>query len=90
MGPLLLRQALECQKFGSRDEVRTGPAIKEFRVEAETEEIIFFFLSFFINFREKASRGSAERERERIPSRVSTVSTEPDLGLELTNCEITT
>ena len=31
-----------------------------------------------------------ERERERIPSRLLTVSTEPDVGLELTNCEIMT
>ena len=31
-----------------------------------------------------------ERERERIPSRLSTVSTEPNLGLELLNLEIMT
>ena len=31
-----------------------------------------------------------ERERERIPSRLCTVSTEPDVGLELTDCEIMT
>ena len=44
------------------------------------------------------SRGEAERERERergreggrIPSRLCAVSTEPDAGLELTNCEIVT
>ena len=38
------------------------------------------------------SRGGAERERERerIPSRLSTVSTEPDVGLEPTNHEIMT
>ena len=30
-----------------------------------------------------------ERERERITSRLHTVSPEPDVGLELTNCEIT-
>ena len=28
------------------------------------------------------------RERERIPSRLHTGSVEPDVGLELTNCEI--
>ena len=33
---------------------------------------------------------SRERERERIPSRLSAVSTEPDVGLELTNGEIMT
>ena len=31
-----------------------------------------------------------ERERERIPSRLHTVSTEPNAGLELTNREIMT
>ena len=31
-----------------------------------------------------------EREKERIPSRLRTVSTEPDVGLEVTNHEIMT
>ena len=35
------------------------------------------------------SRGGAER-RDRIPSRLHTSSTEPDVGLELTNREIRT
>ena len=39
-------------------------------------------------------RGGAEREtereRERIPSRLCTVSAEPNMGLELMNCEIMT
>ena len=30
------------------------------------------------------------RRRERVPSRLHTVSVEPDMGLKLTNCEITT
>ena len=34
--------------------------------------------------------GQSERERERIPSRLHTGSTEPDMGLEPTNCEIMT
>ena len=34
------------------------------------------------------SRGGAERDR--IPSRLHAVSTEPDVGLELTNCAIMT
>ena len=33
---------------------------------------------------------SRERGKERIPSRLHTVSTEPDVGLELTNHEIMT
>ena len=31
-----------------------------------------------------------ERGRERIPSRLCTISEEPDVGLELPNCEIMT
>ena len=41
--------------------------------------------------RERASQEGAEREREReIPSRLHTVSKEPDAGLELTTREIMT
>ena len=50
------------------------------------------FIYFEIG-REKASQGTErerERWRERIPSRTRAVSTEPDMGLELTNCEIMT
>ena len=32
----------------------------------------------------------AEKERERVPSRLHTVSAEPDVGLDPTNCEIMT
>ena len=55
------------------------------------------FLSLFIERerereRERASisRGGAERRRDRIPSRLCTTSTEPNVGLELTNREIMT
>ena len=42
--------------------------------------------------RERASGGGAERERERkrIPSRLCTVSAEPEAGLDPTNREIVT
>ena len=46
-----------------------------------------FFLSLLIYFEsDSTSRGGTEREseRERIPSRLCTVSTGPDAGLELT------
>ena len=36
------------------------------------------------------SRGGADRVGERIPSRLHTVSTEPDVGLEFMNTEIMT
>ena len=40
--------------------------------------------------RENMSRGGAERERERIPSRFCAVNLELDTGLEPTNHEIVT
>ena len=58
---------------------------------------LFFFLNFlmFIIFEterdKRASRGGAEREGDAEPeagSRLGAVSTEPDVGLELTNREI--
>ena len=35
-----------------------------------------------------ASRGGAEGQRERIPNSLCAVGTEPDIGLDLINCEI--
>ena len=57
--------------------------------------LFFFFLMFiyFVIGRERESKlrnRERERERERIPSRTHAVSTEPDMGLELTNSEIVT
>ena len=46
-----------------------------------------FFLKFIIL---RESREGAETEGERIPSRLHTVSAEPDVGLDPTNSEITT
>ena len=53
------------------------------------------FLGLFIYFeREKErasmSRGRETEKRERIPSRFHTVSAEPDMGLNTTNCAIIT
>ena len=47
------------------------------------------FTYLFEREREQARARQRERERE-IPSRHHSVSTEPDVGLELTNCEIMT
>ena len=59
-----------------------------------------FFFSFFwdylfwererVSTRTPAGKGQREMERERTPSRVYAVSTEPSAGLELTNHEIMT
>ena len=54
-----------------------------------TQMIGLFFNLVFIYF-ERKSRGEAEREGDRIPSRLCTSGTEPDVGLEPTNCEIVT
>ena len=51
---------------------------------------LFFNVYLFLKEREHVSRGGAERERQRIPSRLWVVSTEPDTGLESTNPEIMT
>ena len=54
------------------------------------------FLSFYLFIvdrekeREREGEGQRERDRERIPSRLCTVSTEPNAGLKLTNIEIMT
>ena len=57
------------------------------------DHIQFFFLNVFMYFereREKVQAGERQRERERVPSRLLTVSTEPDMGLQFTNREIMT
>ena len=54
--------------------------------------LLFLKFIYFERERECAcAQGGAERERrERIPSRLRTVSMEPDVGLDLTNHEIMT
>ena len=49
-----------------------------------------FFLSLFIYFERERESMSREGQKDRISSRLCTVSTEPDAGLELTNWEIMT
>ena len=54
---------------------------------------LHFFLSLFIRFERESiqvGEGQREREGERIPSRLCTVSAKPDVGLEPTDCEIVT
>ena len=41
-------------------------------------------------FEREREKAETEGETERIPSRLRAVSTEPDVGLEPTNCEIMT
>ena len=53
--------------------------------------VVFFFLSLFIYFKKESTHGGgAEREGERIPSRLRTVGVQSNVGLELRNLEITT
>ena len=55
---------------------------------------VLFFLMFICFEREREQehkqRRGRERGRERIPSRLCTVSTDPDVGLNLTNHELMT
>ena len=53
---------------------------------------MLFYFYLFISERERARAWAREgqRGRERIPSRVHAVSTGPDVGLDLTNCESVT
>ena len=51
-----------------------------------------FFFKFIYLFREREMQGQGEgveREGERIPSRLCSVSTEPAVGLDPTNHEMT-
>ena len=52
--------------------------------------LFFFFLSLFICFERVRERGRERAKRERIPSRLCTVSTALDVGLKLTNHELAT
>ena len=62
------------------------------------KDFFVFFLSLFEREGERedmythmhthASKGGAEKGRDRIPSRLSAVSAEPDLWSEIMNCEI--
>ena len=57
-------------------------------------DLFFFFKFIYLRERDRERERSwgrgRERGRERIPSTFPAVSTEPDMGLSLTNCEIMT
>ena len=54
------------------------------------KSFIFFNGYLFILREVESKQGGAEREGDRIPSRLHAVSIEPDVGLELTSHEIVT
>ena len=65
------------------------------KLNAQQRNCILFslmvvYLFIFERERGQAGEGQRERGRERIPSRFSTISAEPDVGLKLTNHEIMT
>ena len=63
----------------------------EFQVDCRSKcKKGIFKVYLFIYFPQWDWEGQRERERKRISSRLCTVSTEPDVGLELTNCKIMT
>ena len=49
---------------------------------------IIFFFKFIYFERERVSGRGAERERERLLSRLRAISTQPDVGFDPTNQEI--
>ena len=59
----------------------------QFWVPSLKISILFIFLKFICFERERERR---DRGRERIPSRLCTLGTEPDSGLDPTNCEMMT
>ena len=55
--------------------------------------MLFSMFIYFLRERRRVSRGAAEREGDtesKAGCRLWAVSTEPNAGLELTNCEIMT
>ena len=52
--------------------------------------IFNFFLNVYLLWGVRSRERERERERERIPSRLHAISAEPNVGLDLTNHEITT
>ena len=64
-------------------------------VDRALSTLFFLMFVYFLRERER-EREREEREEkgqieeERIPSRLRAVSTEPDMGLKLTNCEVMT
>ena len=57
-----------------------------FIIIVEVMGSVFFYYFYF----EKGRAGEGPRERERIPSRLHTVSAESDVGLNPTVCKIVT
>ena len=66
--------------------------LSQLRLLSKLFECFFFFNVYLFILKERVfeqGRGT-EMGRERIPSRLCAVSTEPDAGLDLTNHEIMT
>ena len=72
---------------------RLRKSIKNVAAVRGLESITPPFCLKFIYFERESQREwerDRDRRRETIPSRLHAVSTEPNAGLELTNCEIVT
>ena len=48
----------------------------------------FFLYLFILRDRARVGEGQRERKRENPKQALSAISTEPDVGLDLTNCDI--
>ena len=73
-----------------------GSALSESASQGPFIFILFYFILFYsFNYllekeRDRAEEGQKEKERERIPNMLCAVSSEPDMGFELTNHKIIT
>ena len=63
---------------------------KLFPLQVRRGKILYFSKCLFIYFKGGGAEREVERERERNPSRLLAVSTEPNVGLVPTNHEIMT
>ena len=91
---MVFRFSLRIETFLFRQNLRenanlceTQPASYQLNIQSSLLCLFVPFLSlFFLRETESTRGGGTEGEgRERIPTRLRTVSAEPDVGLELTN-----
>ena len=88
-----MRLVLECLGHKTKDLTWawTEPKSGKGAIACSTKKCSKKFLMFIYLGRESTSMGGEEREKiSRIPSRFCAVSSEPDVGLDLTNHKIMT
>ena len=76
----------------NQNHYNTNTSMTRTSLNMKTKWLFFFKFVYFERDSTWVERGQRDRgrERERIPSRLCTVSTKPDMGLKPMNCEIMT